>query len=315
MIVLKITKRRSEIFKVSFAPDGTSIRLTMSTGGGPFKHLQRNLTTGEQIDFPPLGLGYPFCDHPKSEWIFGAREAGIICGYQTTQKTLVTVETPNMFCSPFAVTPNRLVLLFSWSRLGIAEKSGYGSLLWIGERFESGFTKSDDRYLTRSGQSLTCFGLASLPDNERFVALNWRWDIPTVLSIRSVFNGEILNEKNLGDTGRPSLALSPCGKLIVVMETESVYIFLLDELSQPLHTLKTERIQHFTGVAFHPSGRLLGVTSNDTTVKFYDTETWAVTSTFNWDIGKLRSIAFSNDGTLAAAGSDTGKVVIWDVDL
>ena len=29
----------------------------------------------------------------------------------------------------------------------------------------------------------------------------------------------------------------------------------------------------------------------------------------------MRSIAFGPDGTLAAAGSGTGKVIVWDVDL
>src|SRR5207253_1850182 len=33
------------------------------------------------------------------------------------------------------------------------------------------------------------------------------------------------------------------------------------------------------------------------------------------EVRKMRSIAFSPDGALAAAGSDTGKVVVWDVDL
>ena len=41
----------------------------------------------------------------------------------------------------------------------------------------------------------------------------------------------------------------------------------------------------------------------------------AAAKTFTWNIGKMRSIAFSPDGTLAAAGSDSGKVVVWDVDV
>ena len=72
---------------------------------------------------------------------------------------------------------------------------------------------------------------------------------------------------------------------------------------------------YFTAVAFHPSGRFFAATSNDATVKLYDTDTWQVAKTYSWEIGKLRSVAFSPDGTLAAAGSDTGKIVVWDVDV
>jgi WD40 repeat protein len=78
---------------------------------------------------------------------------------------------------------------------------------------------------------------------------------------------------------------------------------------------QNENSHQFTGIAFHPSGRYLAATSNDATVKLYDTTTWQVAKTYTWDIGRMRSIAFSPDGTLAAAGSDTGKVVVWDVDL
>jgi len=73
--------------------------------------------------------------------------------------------------------------------------------------------------------------------------------------------------------------------------------------------------KHLTDIAFHPSGRYLAATSNDATVKLYDTTTWQVAKTFTWNIGRMRSIAFSPDGMLAAAGSDTGKVVVWDVDV
>jgi hypothetical protein len=40
-----------------------------------------------------------------------------------------------------------------------------------------------------------------------------------------------------------------------------------------------------------------------------------VARAFNFDIGRLRSVAFSPDGMLAAVGGDRGKIVLWDVDL
>lgn len=80
-------------------------------------------------------------------------------------------------------------------------------------------------------------------------------------------------------------------------------------------TAINDNTHQYTDVAFHPSGRYLAATSNDETVKLYDTSTWEVARTFTWDIGRMRSIAFSPDGLLAAAGSDKGKVVVWDVDV
>ena len=73
--------------------------------------------------------------------------------------------------------------------------------------------------------------------------------------------------------------------------------------------------KHFTGIAFHPSGRYLAATSNDATVKLYDTTTWKIIHTFTWKIGRLRSVVFSPEGTLAAAGSEMGEIMVWDVDL
>lgn len=73
----------------------------------------------------------------------------------------------------------------------------------------------------------------------------------------------------------------------------------------------------FEGVsaAFHPSGKYLAATTNDADVRLYDTASWGVARTFDWGIGRTRSIAFSPDGTRAAVGYDSGMVVIWDLDV
>jgi len=70
----------------------------------------------------------------------------------------------------------------------------------------------------------------------------------------------------------------------------------------------------FNGVALHPNGKHLAATSNDKTVKLYDTATFQLLQTFTWEVGRMRAVCFSPDGTLAAAVGDKGKVVVWQVD-
>ena len=95
----------------------------------------------------------------------------------------------------------------------------------------------------------------------------------------------------------------------------SVLVWDAGNLSVKPRKILNDSPSHFTGIAFHPSGRYLAATSNDETVKLYDTASWQIAKSFTWNVGRLRSVAFSPDGTLAAAGSDTGRVVVWDVDL
>ena len=60
-------------------------------------------------------------------------------------------------------------------------------------------------------------------------------------------------------------------------------------------------------------------------VKLYDTATWRVAREFAWDIGELRAVCFSPDGTRAATiavgkskgrgKNASGRAVVWDMDL
>jgi WD40 repeat protein len=110
-------------------------------------------------------------------------------------------------------------------------------------------------------------------------------------------------------------AVSPDGRWVAGARYNQAAVWSVADLARPPVELQNDSRNNFTDLAFHPSSCFLAVTSNDRTVKLYDTATWAVAKTFTWDIGRMKAVAFSPDGTLAAAGSDTGRVVVWDVDL
>ena len=72
--------------------------------------------------------------------------------------------------------------------------------------------------------------------------------------------------------------------------------------------------KHFQDLVFTNDGRYLATVSNDTTVRIWDTQSWQQRTTYTWKIGRLLNITFAPDGLRAAAGSDKGKIVIWDVE-
>ena len=78
--------------------------------------------------------------------------------------------------------------------------------------------------------------------------------------------------------------------------------------------VRNDNRKQFTAIAYHPSGRRLYAASNDTTVHVFDTTTLVRLNRFTWHLGRLKSVAVSPDGALAAAGGDKGDIIIWDLD-
>jgi WD40 repeat protein len=157
-----------------------------------------------------------------------------------------------------------------------------------------------------------------LGGGERFVLVEAR---PTPAGGRQVYvtretaTGAVLAEAPVAGSVWGVPAQSPDRRLIAYHVQNRVLVVRGDDLGAELLTFCNDNRKEFTGPAFHPSGRFLAATSNDNTLKLYDTATWAVARAFNFDIGRLRSVAFSPDGMLAVVGGDKGKIVVWDVDL
>jgi WD40 repeat protein len=158
-----------------------------------------------------------------------------------------------------------------------------------------------------------------LPDGRTAVILERghvarsRWDL--FLVARELATGRELWTSALGEEAPHSAILSADGRLVAAWHARYLVAWRTDDQEHPPIRIKNDGTKHFTGLAFHPSGRFLAATSNDTTVKLYDTTTWQVATSFAWQIGRLRCVAFSPDGCRAAVGSDKGRILIWDVDL
>jgi WD40 repeat protein len=165
-----------------------------------------------------------------------------------------------------------------------------------------------------------CRGVVWLPDRDQavfyeFNALSHAYPYDPTLVVRAGKSGRVVTtlKFEMGEIKR--LAASPDGRFLAVMTARAVVVWPTASFDTAPAVVKNPTRLAFTDLAFHPSGRFLAATSNDATVRLYDTSNWSLATTFTWDIGRMRSVAFSPDGTLAAAGSDTGRVVVWDVDV
>lgn len=110
-----------------------------------------------------------------------------------------------------------------------------------------------------------------------------------------------------------ALAFAPDGTELVFAERSTLHAMSVDAPEQVRST-------DFDGPAFHDlafrrDGRGLFAVRGTPSVEELSADTWEPLTAHDWKAGKLVRVAVSPDGAVAAAGSDSGKVVVWDVDL
>ena len=148
-----------------------------------------------------------------------------------------------------------------------------------------------------------------LPDGERFVT------IADMVRISTFATGDeqAATRYPAGHAYQPQL--SPDGRYLGVIGYGSMYLFDTAALGKPRRITSTRTYGNFVSFAFHPNGRTLAVIhGGPTLVKIYDLGTLRLVRKYNWKLGPLGCVAFSPDGVLGAAGSDDGRIVLWDVD-
>ena|SRR5581483_629704 len=112
--------------------------------------------------------------------------------------------------------------------------------------------------------------------------------------------------------GSATMAFSPDSRLLAF--ASGLRLVVWDVVTGAEVTSFRQKKKYLLGVAFTRDGRYLGTVSNEETVKLWDTSDWRLAREYAWRIGGLKSLAFSPDGMLAAAGGDKNKIVVWDMD-
>jgi WD40 repeat protein len=110
-----------------------------------------------------------------------------------------------------------------------------------------------------------------------------------------------------------SLNFSPDGRTLAAACGSVVRVWSMPEGRELLAASHGRHYIH--AVAFTPDGKFLATGHGDGLVRFWQTTDWTPSSSFDWGIGPVNSLAIAADGMRAAAGSSKGKVVVWDVDL
>lgn len=158
--------------------------------------------------------------------------------------------------------------------------------------------------LAPTGDRFAMFTCADIPDAEN----RWRLEIRDTAT-----SGELAVGSYPYSYAAKPLRFNRSGDQIAGISGMTLLAWSLPTGGAP-RLVQNDNRKHYTALVFHPNGELLFVTSNDKTVHVFDTRTLDRINRYTWQLDELSTVAISPDGTLAAAGSFQGDVVVWDVD-
>ncbi len=290
---------------LSFGPDGL---LTAAGDGWDYAGFVGVwAVTGERVlayQFEGRLLGLAFAPNGRCVFVL---DDGVTAIDPRTAESLACQDVP--LPTAFAVYPDS-------QRVLVASRIGRGRLecwrLSVGQAFvpvwETLPDASGDYWATAAGP--TGERVAAV---ERGEAADGRPRQEAVL--RNADTGAVTARVALdpADAARQLAFTTDGAKLLV--RTDSRIVKLFDAASgAAAGELVHPRRPFVTAVAAHPRGPVACARA-DGTVTFWDAERREPLRTLDWKAGKLVSLAFSPDGALAAAGTEDGKIVVWDVDV
>jgi WD40 repeat protein len=131
----------------------------------------------------------------------------------------------------------------------------------------------------------------------------------------SLASGQQVGELASATGSIVSLTWSPDGRYIAGVLGAKLVVWSAED-GKPRGELEAGGTRLFRGPRFHPSGRFLaaGGANIDGGVYCWNVGTWEELIGYRWPVGPVACVNFSPDGTLAVAGGERGRILVWDVD-
>lgn len=133
------------------------------------------------------------------------------------------------------------------------------------------------------------------------------------LQIREAKTGKVLAEVEFGASDPLEQIVFSADGAKVLARSSGRTVKVFDATGQAAGELLHPGRPFVTGMAVHPDGTV-ACCRNNGTVCLWNLERREIVRTLDWKLGKLVSVAFSPDGSVGAAGTEDGQVVVWDVD-
>lgn len=302
---------------IAFSTDG---RLAALSGGSTWECEVWSLPPDSDaiwtdVDEEPFAFGLVF--DPKTGYLLhGDAKEGLVAT-SPDEGDRLGWEVPGGPLRAFAVSPSgdRLVCGCElWS--GVNPKHSVDAQLVSFTR--GGKQKHWTQSAVLEGDGFVFSDLAFFPNGKRFASIEWsrrkqgrEYRQGDELTLR-IHDAKSLGELDATPVKRPAKELVVCGKNVVVRGEKAFQVWDADDLtSEPLEA-KTGRTP-LGAIAADPQGRFVLTAAGDS-VSVWDSGSWAARKTYEWGCGKITCLAVSPDGLLVAAGTATGKVVVWDTE-
>lgn len=318
-----------KVERVAFAPEGTHLFASgLHSGSLGYSHSDEGIGVFDLADSSPNPAAHHFAQRSVNWFaavsggrlaVFSAETYGGLYAFDWRASNAEPInETGWQVVLPCAVAPDgsRLIAGLACRQLSRPTRADRAFRCW---QLPGGVALHPAWRLDLALDRLP-FQVSFTPDSRSFWTAEWAKATGTAawgmeLIPRDAATGKPLRDPiaypNQKITG---LALSSTHA--VAHDGPTLFVYDLANLDRkPKKIMNPAKRKHFGGFALHPSGKWLAAAGLDGAVTLWDTATWTVARTWVWDAGQARSVCFSADGTLAAAGTDSGKVVVWDLDV